>query len=117
MDVSRHVQVWNAFAKQFVDFGGWAVSIPLLLIFYILLSGISIKQKEKPGIIASWLSLVFMLVAYALTFVVTPFDIGWQLGTSLNRLLLQLWPSLIFVYFLAARPIELARVSQEPGTA
>lgn len=116
MDVSRHLQVWNAFAKEFVDFGGWAVSVPLLLIFYILLSGVSIKEKEKPGIIASLLVLVFMLVAYAFTFVVTPFDIAWQLGTSLNRLLLQLWPSLIFVYFLIARPIELTRASQ-PETA
>lgn len=117
MDVSRHLQVWNAFAKQLVDFGGWAVSVPLLLIFYILFSGVSMKETERPGIIASLLALVFMLVAYALTLVVTPFDIAWQLSTSLNRLLLQLWPSLIFVYFLIARPIELARASQEPGAA
>ena len=117
MDVSRHLQVWNAFAKESVNFGEWAVSVPLLLIFYILFSGVSMKETERPGIIASLLTLVFMLVAYALTFVVTPFDIAWQLSTSLNRLLLQLWPSLIFVYFLIARPIELVRAGQEPGTA
>ncbi len=118
MDFSRHLQVWNAFAKESVSFGGWAaVSVPLLLIFYILFSGVSMKETERPGIIASLLTVVFMLVAYALTFVVTPFDIAWQLSTSLNRLLLQLWPSLIFVYFLIARPIELARAGQEPGTA
>ncbi|MEK6288863.1 MAG: glycosyltransferase family 39 protein [Acidobacteriota bacterium] len=117
MDVSRHLQVWNAFARQMTDFGGWAVSIPLLLIFYILLSGIRIEQREKLSTLASLITVGLMILAYALTFVVTPFDISWQLGTSLSRLLLQLWPSLIFVYFLIARTIEQAVAENESRAA
>jgi hypothetical protein len=32
----------------------------------------------------------------------TPLDLNWHLMTSLNRLFLQLWPSAVFVVFMAA---------------
>lgn len=44
------------------DFGGWAVSIPLLLIFYVLLSGIKIEKKERLSTFASLIALCFVIV-------------------------------------------------------
>jgi hypothetical protein len=38
----------------------------------------------------------------------TPQDLAWQLRTSLDRLLLQLWPSAVFLYLLVVRTPEQA---------
>jgi Dolichyl-phosphate-mannose-protein mannosyltransferase len=106
LDPSRHTQVWDAIVREVTVFGGWSVSIPLLLVFYVLLLGTKLGDREKPGAYAGLVAVALMVVAYSLTYVITPFDINWHLSTSLNRLLLQLWPSFIFGYFLVVRPIE-----------
>jgi hypothetical protein len=41
--------------------------------------------------------------------VTTPYPLGWELTTSLHRLLLQLWPSGVFLYCLVGKaPGEVA---------
>jgi hypothetical protein len=47
--------------------------------------------------------LALMLVSYYLAYVTTPFDISWHVSTSIDRLLVQLWPSLVLAVFLGLR--------------
>jgi hypothetical protein len=44
--------------------------------------------------------LALMLASYYLVYVTTPFDISWHVSTSIDRLLIQLWPSLVLAVFL-----------------
>lgn len=44
--------------------------------------------------------LILVLLAYALTFIVTPQPLQWHLETSLDRLLLHLWPAFLLAVFL-----------------
>ena len=58
-----------------------------------------------------------MLVGYFFVYVLTPLDLDYHLMTSLNRLFLQLWPSVIFVVFMIAGPPEPASLPGDgPGT-
>ena len=41
-----------------------------------------------------------------LFYILSPFDLKWHLDTSLNRLLLQVWPLAIFAYFAIVRAPE-----------
>ncbi len=41
-----------------------------------------------------------MLASYYLVYVTTPFDISWHVSTSVDRLLVQLWPALVLTVFL-----------------
>ena len=41
------------------------------------------------------------LAGYFFIYLITPRDIYWHLRFSLNRLFLQLWPSAIFLFFVA----------------
>jgi hypothetical protein len=62
-------------------------------------------RRERPvrvGAIALALVALGLLLAYA----TTPYPLEWHLKTSLPRLLLQAWPSVILLAFLAARPPE-----------
>jgi hypothetical protein len=116
LDWSRYALVWETFAKQIPEFGGWAVSIPLLLVFYLLIVGTAVNRRSKLSIGTSLITLFLMLVGYSVIYVVTPIDVKFQLDTSLNRLLLQLWPGFVFTYFLAVRPIDQVAVgSQSEG--
>jgi len=78
-----------------------AVSI-LLLVVYLLLTGIRIDPKYRGSFFHAAAVLVLTLTGYFFVYVLTPLDLNWHLMTSLNRLFLQLWPSAVFLVFMAA---------------
>jgi hypothetical protein len=78
-----------------------AVSI-LLLVVTLLVTGIRIDQKERGCFIQAAAVLVLTLTGYFFVYVMTPLDLNYHLMTSLNRLFLQLWPSVVFLVFMAA---------------
>ena len=49
------------------------------------------------------LSLLLTSAGYFMIYVLRPLDLAWLLDSSLDRLLLQLWPGIVFVVFLASR--------------
>ena len=49
-----------------------------------------------------------MAAGYTAIYIITPHDLRWHLATSLERLMLQLWPSLIFAVFMLVRAPVLA---------
>jgi hypothetical protein len=53
-------------------------------------------------------ALGLTLAGYAFVYLTTPQDLAWHLRTSLHRLLLQLWPSALFVFFLLVKTPEQA---------
>jgi hypothetical protein len=108
IDVSRYVDVFKRFVIEAFDFGEWPVSIPALLILYILLAGVSLEQKEKSSIVAAALVLALMTAGYFFIFIITPRDLNWHLESTLHRLFIQLFPSCIFLFFMLARPPEQA---------
>jgi hypothetical protein len=46
-----------------------------------------------------------MLGSYYLAYVITPFDIAWHVSTSIDRLLVQLWPLLVLTAFGGSRAV------------
>jgi hypothetical protein len=65
-----------------------------------------VKQEDRPSVVASSLAMAIMLVGYSAVYVFTPRDVYWHLMTSIDRLFSQLWPTLVFVFFLAVRTPE-----------
>jgi len=57
-------------------------------------------QPADPGPRASRIALTLTLAGYFLIYLITPYDLYWHLRFSLNRLFLQLWPAVIFLFFL-----------------
>jgi hypothetical protein len=56
-----------------------------------------------------------MLAGYIGVFLITPFDLVWQLQTSLYRLLAQLWPSFLLAAFaIMSAPESIAAQTPEP---
>lgn len=113
LDSSRYLTILDAFVREALGLGNWAASIIPLLLFYLLLFGASIKQEEKRAIVASLLVVGIMLAGYFAAFVLSPLDVSLHLSTSLNRVSLHVWPSLVVIFFLIVRTPEQAFVKAD----
>jgi len=45
-------------------------------------------------------------MGYFAVYLITPYDLVWHLSHSLGRLFLQVWPSALFLFFLAIKGPE-----------
>jgi len=131
-DFSRYAEIAKAFIITGISFtqglidlrvgmqlNPGAVNI-LLLIVYLLLAGVRIDDRDRTGLVRTAAVLLLILAGYFFIYVMTPLDLGYHLATSLNRLFLQLWPSVIFLFFMTAGAPETAPAAGEwpgPGSA
>jgi hypothetical protein len=52
-----------------------------------------------------------MLIGFFFAFVLTPKDLEWHFRTACDRLILQLWPAVLMVFFLfAADSVAVAEI-------
>ena len=104
--LSRYVVVAKAFFNEALGFGGWWLGPAFLLALYPLVLGIRVQDRNKKGVLTSFSVICIMLVGYFFIYVTTPEDLAWHLNTSLNRLLLQVWPLFVLTYFLVIKGPE-----------
>jgi hypothetical protein len=102
MDPTRYWAILKWYGKGLLRFGHWLL-LPGTLLLPGLYSATGIKRRRnsRPGFRSSVLALVLTLAGYFVIYLITPYDIYWHLRFSLTRLFLQLWPSAIFLLFLA----------------
>ena len=90
-------------------FGGWSlIPVPVLGAAYARLVGKRDDSGQKKEILTATLTLGLMTAGYFAIYVITPYDLKWHLKYALNRLLVQLWPSVVFLFFMIVRTPELA---------
>jgi 4-amino-4-deoxy-L-arabinose transferase-like glycosyltransferase len=110
LDISRYRLVISRFGRELFSFGEWSATVgrvlPFLLFFYFLLLGASVKKKDVAATSIAVLLPVFMMLGHFFAYILSPYDLAWHLDSSLNRLLLQLWPLAIFAYFVIVRAPE-----------
>jgi hypothetical protein len=93
------VHAWN--------FGPLPVSAFAILIVYAAVTGLRRRENRDRAILHTGvLALSLTTVGYFTIYLLRPLDLGWLLDTSADRLLLQLWPGIVFVIFLACRAMR-----------
>jgi len=101
-DGSRHSMILQVVGKQvWYNIGGW-LSIALLALAVV--SGLRIEAPLRPA--SAWiaLTLVGITVSFYVVYLLTPRELPWHLATSSDRLVMQIWPSILFGYFIFVRP-------------
>lgn len=101
-DFSRWKIMGQALVEHGYSFGGLGVSVFLLLAAYLVCVGVD-WRGDRVSVQVLALTLGLLLLGYCAFCVISPFDIHWQINTALDRLLLQLWPSVVFLGFLISR--------------
>ena len=116
LDASRYQAILKWYGKDFLRFGDW-----LLMPGTILLAGLYFAVPGKRGQAidpchrASRIAITLTLAGYFLIYLITPYDLYWHLRFSLNRLFLQLWPAVIFLFFLRIPSTSVAFLTGNPS--
>ena len=95
---SRYPPIAAGFIYHAIHFGGQGLNplVPLTA-GLLLLKRTANRATRLAGIV-----LVSMCAGFAAVYLITPVDEAWQIAWSLGRLLQQLWPTALFVFFCGA---------------
>lgn len=97
-DMSKMILITRVFLLEFLTIAKWML---LPLAGWFLFQGRIQRERLRPGINTSAAILGILLAAYLAVFLLYPLDnIEWLLETTVTRLLIQILPAVIFVFFL-----------------
>ena len=118
-DIARHAEILKYFWREIISLGSWGIGplsigiIPILALYYALFRA-PIPAAERTGYYAVGVILVLQLLGYYGAFLITPYDLTWHLSYSTERLVLQIFPLLLFLILCASLPVE-AVLRDNPG--
>ena len=102
-DLDRYLAVLTGITKKIFVFNDHIV---ILLIVYVLISGFAGSSFVKKKLVSHVLLMVLMLGGYSFSYFISPHDLTWHMGSSLRRLLVQLWPTWVFLCFYCVKGPE-----------
>jgi len=104
-DVSRYTEVARGFFDNLLHLGP-GVAHPLVLLAVL---GILVRwQVEKRYRLPLWIAttaLVLVFCSYCAVYLMTPYALAWQVQSSFDRLILQVWPGFLLVFFVFLRSV------------
>ncbi len=112
LDIDRYLYVLTAILKKVYSFND---KIVILMAVYFLISGLDRSGKVKKHMLSHVILLLLMLCGYLFAYVITPYDLRWHIGSSIRRLLIQLWPAWVFLFFYCVRGPEQSSEEDQPG--
>ena len=108
---------WKAalgFGKAVYDAGG-AITHPVLLAGLLAFALRFAPAFERKGKLWLWFPVAVTAAAEYGLYLITEANLDWHISTSVSRLVAQLWPSLIWLFFLQLqKPEELVGVTPGP---
>lgn len=114
LEVGRWITVLQGFFIALLRVGGFLIPIVLFLALYGYLVRFKVEQSGRVSIATVVLALGLMLAGDFGVYVLFPNDVAWQVNTSIERILLQVWPAALLAFFLAAN-VPLLVAAQQPA--
>jgi hypothetical protein len=119
LDVPRYLEVLASVRRELFHFGdNGLVGLGWFLLTYLICAGPSGTAATSLGAKTAAITLALMLAGYTAVLLTVPAPLLATNLRSLERLLLQLWPSAVFAYFLLVRtPPEAGDASERMSHA
>jgi hypothetical protein len=113
MDPGRYEMIVAALGRQFVGMVPWWYHplIPVILLGVVL----GLDQRRHRDSRYCGMICGSLLLGYCAIYLITPYDLAWQLRTSLSRLFVQFWPTLLLAIFVGLQRPEMLKVNFERG--
>ncbi len=100
-DLSRYTMVFWSIVEGLLTFGDWVVPPVFVMGVWLALQGL--RRVESGAIVWPFVAASLQLFGYLVVYVVGSDRLEWQLQTSVERLLLQIWPLAVFSLMLLVR--------------
>jgi hypothetical protein len=107
LEGGRYAEVGRVFATEAWRLGhnGIVGAIPVLVV-YLLYMGRTLRSTDRTAVATSLAACALVLTGYVVVLIMAPGDFLRLLNRSVDRLLLHLWPAVVFTFFMVARPPE-----------
>ncbi len=115
LDASRYSLIAREAIKHLWGFGPLVVSPFVLLVVYLSVAGRREGDRDRAVIRAGATALLLTTGGYLLIYLLRDLDLRWLLDTSADRLLVQLWPSMVFLVMLSARRPDINQATFRAG--
>jgi hypothetical protein len=118
-DWDRYRTIGRWFLRQGLEFGQWKLAVPIALLLYAIWASLVRRREIRRAAGRLALCLALTLAGYFYVYLTGPYELNWWLKSSLDRLFMQLWPSVLFCLFLVLGPDPPAHPPEErtiPGS-
>jgi hypothetical protein len=97
-DPSRYQTIGKAFLGLVMGLGSGPGHPWILLVFLALILRAPRDPRDRSAVGISSVAVAGMFLSYLAAYVITPHNLSWHLSTSLDRLMLQIWPCFVFLF-------------------
>ena len=116
LDASRYSLIARETIKHVWSFGPLVVSPFVLLAIYLIVVGRRKRGRDRAVIRAGAAALGMSAAGYFLIYLLRDLDLRWLMDTSEDRLLVQLWPGVLFMVMLMSRQATFSAGPSSPGS-
>jgi len=102
-DAQRYRTVWSYYGKVARHLGFVMTGTISVLIGFLVLAGVSFSKTAFKRAGTAIVTALLMIAGYFFVYCLTGLDLRWHIETTIKRLAIQLWPLIIFAFFMAAK--------------
>jgi hypothetical protein len=102
-DSSRYLLILKSYISTGWTFGGWAFNPFLPILAFIGLCGLDRSVLRSFSWRAGVAIIAILQLGYFVIYVITPLELTYHLNSSLDRLLMHVWPGCLLLAGMAAR--------------
>jgi hypothetical protein len=100
LNLERYSIIAKRFYNEIFVFGNGRLNMFLIAI-YGLIVGVDKTNHRSQPLIAASMAIFLQLAGYFLIYVLTPHDLNWHLRTSLYRLMIHVFPAMLFTFLVS----------------
>jgi uncharacterized membrane-anchored protein len=116
VDFGRWVTVIEGFVKHLFIFSSLPTLIVpgiIVLALYAYLVRFKVDPERRTAVHTMIAAVVLMLLGDFAVYLLLSNSLDWQIDTSLDRILMQLWPAALLAFFAASGSVQLASLPQK----
>jgi len=102
-DSSRYMMILKSYSSIGWTFGGWVFNPFLPILAFIGLAGVDRSVLRSFSWRAGVAIIVMLQVGYFVIYVITPLDLTYHLNSSMDRLLMHVWPGCLLLAGMTIR--------------
>jgi hypothetical protein len=114
LDLERHGTIIRQTLAH-LSTQGLAVGALLAMLCLCFVCGPVRGRLQRRAAMALGVALALHAAAAYGVYLITPHPLAWHIGESVHRLVLQVWPALLLLIALSARPLRAPRWRRRPG--